>query len=200
MSFEKPWGNYLLEAIVETSAPHGISFWPQTIAWKIIFILLIIFAIKKSYQTWRTYQANAYRREALAWLAQCSLKSEEDIRQLPALLRKTALLANDVSLKNEGDTEGFTEALARRQEITQLTGKSWAIWLDKHCSNSQFTKVLTTSPCDDLLAQLAYIPVLNINNNEFDTALKQLSQQIALWIKYHQLNTDTLTVKTGEQA
>ena len=39
MSFEKPWGNYLLEGIVETIAPQNISFWPQTLAWQFIFIV-----------------------------------------------------------------------------------------------------------------------------------------------------------------
>jgi len=199
MSFAKPWGNYLLDNIVETTAPEAISFFPQTIAWQLIFIWLLILVIKKSYQSWKTYQTNAYRREALAWLAQCSLSTKEDIRQLPALLRKTALLASEIS-KNES----FSAARKSRQEITELTGPSWAAWLDKQCAKSQFSQEGHSSPPDHfsnerLLAQLPYVAKLDLNNSEFNDALAQLYQQIALWIQYHQLNDACLEESVGEQ-
>lgn len=197
MSFEKPWGNYLLEAIVETKAPDTISFWPQTIAWQLLFILLILLIIKKSYHSWKDYQANAYRREALTWLAQCSLSNEEDIRQLPALLRKTAILASQ-KLINENSTMTDnislkTYALKCRQEITALSGKSWVKWLDKHCDKSDFTEEkshATPSPfsCGQLLAQLAYAPKVDITDNQFNERLIQLTQQIKLWITYHEIS------------
>lgn len=204
MSFEKPWGNYLLEAIVETKAPDMISFWPQTIAWQLLFIFLIMLILKKVYQSWKNYQANAYRREALAWLAQCSLSNEDDIRQLPALLRKTALLANEVSRQNGNNSKVFTTGSNRHQEITELSGQSWATWLDNHCGKSQFSKAgesLTYSPltCPNLLAQLAYIPQLDLNDSEFNVAVKQLCQQITLWIQFHQLNDESLQHDLGEQ-
>ncbi|NQZ25284.1 MAG: DUF4381 domain-containing protein [Colwellia sp.] len=188
MSFEKPWGNYLLEAIVETKAPDTISFWPQTMAWQLILIVLIMFMLKKCYQAWQNYQANAYRREALAWLAQCSLTNEEDIRQLPALLRKTALLA-----------------MNGRQEITQLTGPSWAAWLDTHCSRSHFSEKQPQQSssrfsCEKLLAQLAYMPAIDINDVHFNKGLMQLCQQIKLWITYHQLTITAELGPLGEKA
>lgn len=200
MSFEKPWGNYLLDKIVETTSPDSISFFPQTIAWKIIAIILITLIIKKVYQSWKTYQSNAYRREALAWLAQCSLKNEKHIRQLPALLRKTALLANQMSIN-----ENSTSARERHQEITQLSGPSWAAWLDKQCAKNEFSSEKQTSTYPNLsneclLAQLPYARELDVNNSEFNNALKQLCQQISVWIQYHQLNNEDLVQKTGEQA
>jgi len=200
MSFDKPWGNYLLDKIVETTAPETVSFFPQTFAWKILSIVLIILIIKKTYKSWKTYQANAYRREALAWLAQCSLTNEDHIRQLPALLRKTALLANEVS-----HSENTIAAKKRHQQISQLSGASWAAWLDKQCQNSNFSKnKQSTTPHhlsnEGLLAQLPYVPKLDIDNSDFSNALKQLCQQISVWIQYHQLNDDCLVQKTGEQA
>jgi hypothetical protein len=199
MSFEKPWGNYLLEKIVETTAPESISFFPQTIAWKIIAIILITLIIKKAYQSWKTYQANAYRREALAWLAQCSLTNEADIRQLPALLRKTALLANE-----HNQSKNAITASKRRQEITKLSGESWTTWLDKQCRQSHFTQTKHPSITSDwtnerLLTQLAYVPKLDLNNSEFSDALNQLSQQIAAWIQHHQLSDEVLPQGLGEQ-
>ena len=187
MIFEKPWGNYLLEAIVETKAPDNISFWPQTIAWQLLLVLLIMIVIKKSYQSWRNYQANAYRREALAWLSQCSLANEEDVRQLPALLRKTAILANKRLLK-----ENRVFPINSGQGINNLSGSSWTKWLDEHCSKSHFSA--QEEPCspatysaEKLLAQLAYMPEIDLNNAAFKKGLIQLIQQIELWITHHDL-------------
>lgn len=203
MSFEKPWGNYLLEAIVETKAPDMISFWPQTIAWQLLFIFLIMLIIKNVYQSWKNYQANAYRREALVWLAQCSLANEEDVRQLPALIRKTAILANNRQLKesiaspnynniNNDENSNNYFAIKCRQDITELRGTAWVKWLDKHCNQCHFyqQKNLSSSDtysCEKLLAQLPYIAKIDLNNAPFNKGLIQLRQQIELWIKYHQL-------------
>ncbi len=204
MSFEKPWGNYLLEAIVETTAPQNISFWPQTIAWQLIFILLTIIIIKKIYQTWQDYQANAYRREALAWLAQCSLSSEDDIRQLPALLRKTALLAHEVNQHDTRKPLGSSSVSKRRQEITGLSGQSWAVWLDMHCKHSEFSKEIRPASGaslsnEALLTQLAYIPNLDLTDSEFNNSLNNLCQQIKLWIQHHQLLDDNIPHDLGEK-
>jgi hypothetical protein len=204
MSFEKPWGNYLLEAIVETKAPDTISFWPQTIAWQLLFILLILLIIKKSYQSWKNYQANAYRREALAWLAQCSLSNEDDVRQLPALLRKTALLANQRFIIENGLlTEQVNIKIGEiraQQEIKNITGKPWVEWLDKHCTKTDFNEKESQSSaniysCAKLLTQLAYAPNIEFTDNQLNKAVIQLSQQIKLWITYHDL-THKLNVKS----
>jgi len=198
MSFEKPWGNYLLDNMVETTPPESISFVPQTIAWQLIFLLLILFTINKCYRRWKSYQDNAYRREALAWLAQCSLTNEEDVRQLPALLRKTALLANGVT-KNNNTTESSHLAIMRRNKITQLSGNAWLTWLDEHCPKTQFSNEGTDLSSEKLLTQLAYMPKLELFDEKFCSALNQLSQQIEIWIKYHDLNKQSVPDGLGEQ-
>jgi len=204
MSFDKPWGNYLLDAIVETRAPESISFWPQTLAWQLIFILIVISALKKGYRSWKNYQDNAYRREALAWLALCSLSNEGDVRQLPTLLRKTAILANDLCRHNENSTTKSALAIEQRHEINKLTGHSWATWLDKHCLKTQFsqkTVIISASSRtnEELLTQLAYLPKLELSDEHFIEALKQLYLQIELWIKYHNLSDESQQENLGVQ-
>lgn len=197
MSFEKPWGNYLLDKIVETTAPETISYFPQTIGWQLAFILLMIFIINKTYLSWKVYQSNAYRREALAWLAQCSLASEEDVRQLPALLRKTALLASQVISDNNSPINARAETLSRPR-ITQLSGKSWVTWLDDNCTKTTFChQALTHSP-EKLLTQLAYIPKIDFLDDTFKEDLSHLCQQIELWIKYHELNYQSAVDGSGD--
>ena len=213
MSFEKPWGNYLLEAIVETKAPDAISFWPETIAWQLLFILLIMLIIKKAYQSWKNYQANAYRREALAWLAQSSLSNVEDIRQLPALLRKTAILASNRQLKessfftrDKSHDKSYSmntkdEAIKLRQDITALRGQPWTEWLDLHCSKSHFHEKEANASsgaysCNILLSQLAYMPKIDLNDELLNKGIIQLNQQIKLWIEHHELLVET-TLTSG---
>ena len=203
MSFEKPWGNYLLEAIVETKAPENISFLPQTIAWQLIFIVLIIIILRKCYQAWQNYQANAYRREALFWLAQCSLAKEEDIRQLPALIRKTAILASNRHIKESDSVKSKTLALKVQQEIIDLRGQAWAKWLDLNCSKCHFhekiVKSSSTTYCSEqLLSKLSYMAKIDLNDAHFNKGLIQLHQQIECWIKHHHLTISAGLESLGE--
>ena len=159
--FAKPWGNYLLNDIVETHAPETISWLPQTIGWQLLVLLALIFIFVKSYRAYQKYQRNAYRREALAWLKICNEKANSKLyQQLPALLRKTALNAFN------------------RAEISQLSGSHWEHWLDKQCDKTSFTRC-----CPDLLYQLSYKPIEDnkISQHEYQI----LIEQISLWIKYH---------------
>ncbi len=205
MSFEKPWGNYLLEAIVETKAPDTISFLPQTIAWQLTFIVLIMMMFRKGYQKWKDYQANAYRREALLWLSQCSLTKEEDIRQLPALLRKTAILANNRQIKESDNVKHKTLALKAQQEIIELRGQAWAKWLDLNCSKCHFHGKIaesssTTHCSENLLSQLSYMPKIDLNDAHFNNGLLQLHQQIECWIKHHHLTISAEIESLGVSA
>ncbi|TYK64853.1 DUF4381 domain-containing protein [Colwellia echini] len=202
MDFPKPWGNYLLEKIVDTPAPETISFMPQTLAWKIIAGIFVLFICKKIYNAWKTYKINAYRREALAWLEQCSLENDEDVKQLPALLRKTALLAHTAYLQNISvlqNKENIQMTVqASKTAINALHGELWVTWLDKNCNKTNFTDKTQTYTCELLLCQLAYLPKISpqyvqVNNNDFSEddlqiGVKRLKQQIAQWIKFHQLN------------
>jgi len=159
--FAKPWGNYLLEKLVETQAPESISWLPQTLGWKVLAGIALMLLIRKSYQTYRNYQRNAYRREALAWLEHCRQTDKIELyKQLPALLRKAALNAY------------------KRTEISQLSGGQWEHWLDQQCQQTSFV-----TSCPSALNQLAYMP---INSATAKTEQYQvLLVQITLWVRHH---------------
>ena len=65
--------------------------------WQIVLILLVIYLLRKTYLAVKRYQRNAYRRDALTWLDKLPEYNPdhpaEVFRQLPTLLRKTALCA-----------------------------------------------------------------------------------------------------------
>lgn len=187
MSFEKPWGNYLLEKIIETPAPDAVSLWPETIAWQILLVCLIAYLLIKTYNAWKNYQANIYRREALQWLEQCSLTNEDDVRQFPALIKKAALLANELTKTHENQ-DVRDSAIARHNDISLLSGSEWALWLDKHCTKTHFSQANKTTNMAELLKTLAYAPSLNFNDDNFIKAINELYQQIHLWVQHHDVS------------
>ncbi len=160
--FPEPWGNYLLKELIETTAPKMTSFWPQTIGWQVIAVLLLLALIRKSYLAWQAYKRNAYRREALAWLnhlpVYISLNEQPIYRQLPALLRKTALQAFG------------------RDQVSHLSNEHWEHWLDQQCDKTSFSEQYTS-----YLHPLAYAPQLQLEAQQ----MKNLLHEINLWIKFH---------------
>jgi hypothetical protein len=160
--FQKPWGNYLLDGIVETQPPEAISWFPQAVGWQLLLMVLFLLAIQKIYSSWQAYKKNKYRREALHWLQQFCVSDEhaqqENIRQLPVLIRKTAMAAFG------------------RVATVSLIGEDWDKWLDERCSHSNFS-----TQCPKVLYQLAYAPKIDLNENQ----LTELLSQLKLWVTYH---------------
>ena len=161
-AFPAPWGNYLLQGLVETNTPQSVSLWPQTIGWQLIALVLFGYSIRKSYLAWRTYKRNAYRREALAWINRLpdytSIGEQPIFRQLPSLLRKTAL-------------QGF-----ERQEVSPLSAESWESWLDEKCDKTSFSR-----ECANHLHVLAYTRQPQLEPLQ----MKVLLNQMTLWITFH---------------
>lgn len=159
--FEKPWGNYLLENIIETPLPDKISWFPQTLGWKVLAGVIFLVLVNQLYLTYKNYKRNAYRRKALAWLEENRKLGDINFyQQLPALLRKTALHAY------------------KRTEISQLSGEEWEHWLDEHCSRTNFT-----SYCPNALHQLTFKPQSSVVSPS--AQYQELLEQITLWIKFH---------------
>ena len=162
--FEQPWGNFALKELIETPAPEQISWIPQTLGWQVLAITIFLLLLKKCYQFYKKYQSNAYRRDAIQWLEQLKkTATEQQLQQLPALLRKTAIGA-------------FS-----RHDIVKLNGKQWDLWLDKQCDKTSFSQ-----QHPNVLHQLAFAPNFSLPPEK----LASLMQQISLWIKFHRRQDD----------
>ena len=131
----------------------------------------MLFTIKKAYQGYISYQANRYRREALKWLKEFKQfnhsadesRQQKYYRQLPQLLRKTALCAFN------------------RNEVTPLIGSTWEQWLDAQCPETSFNQ-----SCSNLLSSLAFQTDIDLS----DKKLPLLIEQITLWVKFHRRQND----------
>ena len=152
----------MLAELAETQAPELVSLWPQTFAWKVVYGLIIFWLLTKVWRKYQDYKANAYRREALAWLQSLPEFDEHNIspqyRQLPALLKSTALHRYS------------------RAEVNQASVGNWEHWLDSQCKKSRFS-----DNCPSLLSQLAYAPKITLERSQ----MLRLLAEIKIWIQYH---------------
>ena len=95
----------------ELPLPEPVSWVPATWGWIVVAGALIAFAIWIGRRGLRAWQAQAYRRNAMADLGSMA-RDPHQINALPALLRRTALVAFP------------------REEVATLRGNDWIAWLN----------------------------------------------------------------------
>ena len=94
------------------------SYWPQTWAWLVLVVLLLVLLGAWAALRWRRWRRDQYRREALARLdALAALQGEQrlaGLRELPELLKRVALSMPDAP------------------PVASLAGAQWQAFLDHH--------------------------------------------------------------------
>lgn len=77
MSIHAPPSNYMLRNMSEVTIPDHVSWFPQTIGWKVVAAILIVVALYYVIQSIRLWWNNRYRREAMALMTvmQASINS-----------------------------------------------------------------------------------------------------------------------------
>ncbi|MFA1560118.1 DUF4381 domain-containing protein [Aliivibrio fischeri] len=65
MSVHQPPSSYILKKLSEVTVPEHVSWFPQTIGWKILAFVLLAFIVYKSVLWLKRWWTNRYRREAL---------------------------------------------------------------------------------------------------------------------------------------
>lgn len=112
-----------LGALLEAS-PVSFSF--DTIGWKILFGMIVLFSIAMLYRYYKTYKKNAYRREAvrnIIKLAEVHQSSHVSlISEIMFQLKQTALQTYN------------------RAEVASLKGEEWLRFLDKKGKTTHFLK------------------------------------------------------------
>ena len=111
---EKMWG------LKELPYPEAIPMAPQTIGWLLLAIFVLALAGWFGWRTYRRWKANAYRRTALARIADMRTDPAHAV-DLPFVLRKTALIAFD------------------RKTVASLRGDAWISWLNETASGTAFS-------------------------------------------------------------
>ena len=156
-----------LAELKEIILPEPVSYLPQTVAWYILFGLLLMAAVWLAVRWYRHWAANRYRKAALKRLAEIEMNLRDSdcratsISALPVLVKQTTL------------------AFAAREKVAGLSGKRWLTFLDSTYIGWAFTE----GP-GKLLPELSYWPIFKLERVS-DDELQALIGLIRKWIRRH---------------
>jgi hypothetical protein len=123
-----------LQNLNDIVVPLPAPWWPLAPGWYVVAAALLILLSWLLYKQWKRWKGNAYRRQALAELSVIRAGGDEgQIRQVPELLKRTALSAWP------------------RQQVAGLSGASWHRFLDDAAGIESFS-----AGAGEMLDRLAY--------------------------------------------
>lgn len=149
---ERMWG------LKELPLPDPVSMTPQTIGWLVVALVAIAFAGWLLWRWRRRWAANAYRRLASAALDEMAAEPAK-VRELPFVLRRTALEAYDRSL------------------VASVRGKDWIDWLNDSAGRSLFP---------DDAAETFELLAYGSEEVEADRARKLIGPG-QMWVRHHRV-------------
>ncbi len=113
------FGSNRMWGLKEIALPEPVSWWPQTVGWYVLGVILLILFIWYGWRKLQKYQRNFYRREGLRKLDTFT-NNPASIVELPFLLRGSALQA------------------APRVDVASLRGNEWIAWLNESAGSNLF--------------------------------------------------------------
>lgn len=156
-----------LQNLNDIVMPANIGWWPLATGWYFLLGLLLLVFAWSVYRLLQHWLKNRYRREALHELQllensiQNSTQRDAGLRQIPVLLKRTALSAYP------------------REQVASLTGKDWISFLNSCIKNTAFSE-----PVASTLEQAAYSTgELGWIDSASSAALLSASRH---WLKDHQ--------------
>jgi len=156
-----------LQNLNDIVMPATISWWPLATGWYVLIGLMLIACAWLSYRSVNRWINNRYRRAALRELQvleeriQHSGERDESLRQVPVLLKRTAL------------------SVYPRSQVASLSGKDWFHFLNSTVKKPSFTETTAST-----LNTISYSTgELRDVDSQASTALLIASRS---WLKHHQ--------------
>jgi hypothetical protein len=156
-----------LQNLNDIVLPARVSWWPLAEGWYFVIAALLIVFGWFCYRLLRRWFSNRYRRAALREFRllekniQSAADREASLRQIPALIKRTAL------------------AVYPRGQVASLAGSSWHTFLNSKVKNPPFTE-----PVVEILDRVSYSAG---DLNELDgQAAATLLKATHHWLKHHQ--------------
>jgi hypothetical protein len=156
-----------LQNLNDIVLPAQVGWWPLATGWYILSAVLLIALALLGYRLLRRWFKNRYRRAALQelQLLAAGMQSREErdtsLRQIPALLKRTAL------------------SIYPREQVASLAGKDWHRFLNSTLRNPVFAE--STASTLDTVSYSA--GDLSRVDERSATALLSASRH---WLKHHQ--------------
>lgn len=156
-----------LQNLNDIALPPAVPWWPLANGWYFLLALSALALAWISYRSLRRWIANRYRRAALRELQslaneiQSTERRDSALRQLPVLLKRTAL------------------SVYPRSQVASLSGDHWYDFL-----NSQLGKAAFTGSSRSLLDRISYSTgdLKRVNAQE----VSDLLQAVKYWLTHHQ--------------
>ncbi|MBB4865751.1 hypothetical protein HNP46_004652 [Pseudomonas nitritireducens] len=156
-----------IDQLQELAAPPAlVSYWPQTWAWGVLAVALLLALAAWAIWRYRRWQRDRYRREALALLDELALAMQDPARRLTAL-RQLPVVLKRVAVSMPGGAAA-----------APLAGAAWQAFLQRHSA--------TALPADleRQLAGLAYAPDARIRAMD-EQAAQALLVACREWVRGH---------------
>ncbi|WP_321284369.1 DUF4381 domain-containing protein [uncultured Vibrio sp.] len=83
----RPPGSYILSELHDVTVPPSVSWYPQTVGWKILAGVVVIALIYLAYRFLRKWWVNRYRKEALNAISQLEAGNNEMPKTLFSILK-----------------------------------------------------------------------------------------------------------------
>ena len=152
---ERMWG------LQELPLPEPVSFFPQTPGWWAVAGIVVALTGWWAWRRYRRWQAQAYRREALAQLGEISARPER-FTQLSFVLRRAALSAYP------------------RIDVASLRGEGWVGWLNGTAGRELFSVADA-----ELLDRLAYVSDEQVRAIADTQTTARLIASGTAWLRVH---------------
>jgi hypothetical protein len=159
-----------LQKLNDIVLPAQVGWWPLATGWYILSAVLLILLALLGYRLLRRWFKNRYRRAALQELQSLThgMQNQEDrdssLRQIPVLLKRTAL------------------SIYPREQVASLAGKEWHRFLNSKLRDPSFSEPIarTLDTVSYSAGDLSQVDKLAA------TALLTASRH---WLKHHQATT-----------
>lgn len=124
------WGTLMLRDIKQIDMPHSISWMPQTIGWKILGVVILIFAIYKLTNMTLNHLHNRYRKQLSEQLNQVDNTIIADkARRALQLAVHFAYPKNAHEINALSDQEWFASVSAMSPDSTPMEDELCTRWL-----------------------------------------------------------------------
>lgn len=123
-----PPSTYILRNLNDVTVPESISWWPQTIGWKVLACLLALAMVYMTYRVIEHWWMNRYRSEAIRYVDSLDINDSE----MPRLVLhavKTVLTHLNSSYANLYD-KALLNKVDELHHGSSFTSKMGELWLE----------------------------------------------------------------------
>ncbi len=122
-----PPSTYILRDLHDVTVPESVSWWPQTIGWKLLALAILLALVYWSYKALRHWWNNRYRSEALAALNELNQQDNDTGKRLFSILKIVLVYldSGNARLFDAAFLDKLDEFSPEQPAFNDQTAKQW---------------------------------------------------------------------------